>query len=163
MAVLNVSNVIRQARQRMGISQEALSRHLNATKGAIQHWERGRNKPDVARLVTLRNLCPPGPERKRLEALIKSAGGEGTASATGEPAKPPRGGYALPDALENVSKLRKDNEKLQQRVEKLQKEVERRGEQLRILKDLAAQQQRELAALRAGGTASPASGAAPTE
>ena len=44
---------------------------LNATKGAVQHWERGRNNPDLARLNALRQLCPPGAERKELDALIK--------------------------------------------------------------------------------------------
>src|ERR1700758_2501218 len=68
---LQVSKVIRKVRKRLGISQEALSRALNATKGAIQHWERGRNNPDLARLLALRQLCPSGPERKELDALIK--------------------------------------------------------------------------------------------
>ena len=73
---LQVSKVIRKVRKRLGISQEALSRRLNATKGAIQHWERGRNKPDLARLLALRQICPSGPERKELDALIRRIQGE---------------------------------------------------------------------------------------
>lgn len=62
--------VIRQVRKRLGVSQEALSRMLGSTKGAVQHWERGRNNPDFARLVDLRRVCPPGPERHRLDKLL---------------------------------------------------------------------------------------------
>src|SRR5881409_3972264 len=71
MVELNPSRVIRQVRQRLELSQESLARVLNATKGAIQHWERGRNNPDLARLLALREICPPGAERKELDALVK--------------------------------------------------------------------------------------------
>ena len=71
MVDLNPSKVIRQVRQRLELSQESLARVLNATKGAIQHWERGRNNPDLARLLALRELCPPGPERRELDTLIR--------------------------------------------------------------------------------------------
>src|ERR1700675_1616516 len=69
--LLNPSKVIRQVRQRLELSQESLARVLNATKGAIQHWERGRNNPDLARLLALREICPPGPERRELDTLIR--------------------------------------------------------------------------------------------
>ena len=49
MAELDVSKVIRRVRQKLQVSQEGLSRLLNAKKGAVQHWERGRNRPDRAR------------------------------------------------------------------------------------------------------------------
>src|SRR5579864_8247904 len=65
------AKVIRKVRKRIEVSQEGLARLLNATKGAVQHWERGRNNPDLARLNALRQLCPPGAERKELYALIK--------------------------------------------------------------------------------------------
>ena len=71
MASLDPAKVIRRVRQRLELSQEALSRLLNATKGAVQHWERGRNNPDLARLLVLRQLCAPGPERRELDALIR--------------------------------------------------------------------------------------------
>ena len=38
--------------RQLGIAQ-TLARLLNATVGAIQHWERGRNSPDLARLLAL--------------------------------------------------------------------------------------------------------------
>src|ERR1043165_6383492 len=73
MAELSPSKVIRRVRQRLELSQESLARVLNATKGAIQHWERGRNNPDLARLLALRELCPLGAERKDLDTLIRQA------------------------------------------------------------------------------------------
>ena len=73
MADLDVSKVIRRVRQKLQVSQEGLSRLLNATKGAVQHWERGRNRPDLARLMALRQLCPPSQERKDLDALIRES------------------------------------------------------------------------------------------
>ena len=56
MAALTAQKVIPRVRRRMGVSQEGLSRLLNATKGAVQHWERGRNNPDLGRLLALRRL-----------------------------------------------------------------------------------------------------------
>src|SRR5215471_2562286 len=63
--------VVRQVRHRLQLSQEGLSRRLNATKGAVQHWERGRKQPDLAHLIALRDICPPGAERVELERLIR--------------------------------------------------------------------------------------------
>ena len=70
-AVFNALQVIRRVRRRLGLSQEALARLLNATKGAVQHWERGRNSPDLARLLALRRVCPEGREQMQLDALIR--------------------------------------------------------------------------------------------
>jgi putative toxin-antitoxin system antitoxin component (TIGR02293 family) len=63
--------VVRQVRHRLQLSQEGLSRRLNATKGAVQHWERGRKQPDLAHLIALRDICPPGAERVELDRLIR--------------------------------------------------------------------------------------------
>ncbi len=71
MEEMNAAKVVKKVRQRLEVSQEGLARLLNATKGAVQHWERGRNRPDLARLLALRQLCPAGLERKELETLIK--------------------------------------------------------------------------------------------
>ena len=71
MEAMTAAKVIRRVRKRIEVSQEGLARLLNATKGAVQHWERGRNNPDLARLNALRQLCPPGAERKELDTLIK--------------------------------------------------------------------------------------------
>ena len=58
MEEMNAAKVVKKVRQRLEVSQEGLARLLNATKGAVQHWERGRNRPDLARLLALRQLCP---------------------------------------------------------------------------------------------------------
>src|SRR5215831_14512904 len=148
---LQVSKVIRKVRKRLGISQEALSRRLNATKGAIQHWERGRNKPDLARLLALRQVCPPGPERKELDALIRKVQGE---------IAPLAGGFTFPSTGRGVAPLlgagmgsgdvQKENVRLKKQTERLQEQLEKRAEQLRILEGLATDLQRELAELKAG-------------
>lgn len=157
MTALNTAKIIRRVRQRLEVSQEGLSRLLNATKGAIQHWERGRNNPDLARLLALRQLCPPGAERKELEALIRQV--------QAEVAPLPGGGQSLPKSEgggkgvplppvrpnENLVLLRRDNARLRRQVEKLQATVERKNEKLRILEDLATELQREVAQIRAGG------------
>jgi transcriptional regulator with XRE-family HTH domain len=142
------------------VSQEGLSRLLNATKGAIQHWERGRNNPDLARLLALRQLCPPGPERKELEALIRQVQAEVAPITLGAPSSGKAEGAAakglpLPPVRpnENLVLLRRDNAKLRRQVEKLEATVERKNEKLRILSDLCTELQREAAQLRAGASA----------
>ena len=159
MAALNTAKIVRRVRQRLEVSQEGLSRLLNATKGAIQHWERGRNKPDLARLLALRQLCPPGPERKDLEGLIREVqaavapikmgipGGKAETSAA-------RGG-ALPPLRpnENLVLLRRDNAKLRRSVEKLETALAKGNERLRILEGVCADLQRELGRTRATATA----------
>lgn len=151
MASLNTAKVIRRVRQRMNISQEGLSRLLNATKGAVQHWERGRNNPDLARLLALRQLCPPSPERKELDALIRQVQAE-VAPLTPEgqvPGATVRGGRGLPPPSPGVLVLRRENARLQRQIARLQATLERRHEQLRILEDLATELQREIAQIKA--------------
>ena len=159
------AKVIRKVRKRIEVSQEGLARLLNATKGAVQHWERGRNNPDLARLNALRQLCPPGAERKELDALIKQTQsrlaplpdlkameqgkGEGGASSIAIP-----GGSFI--------YLRRENHKLQRQVTRLEGLVQRRTEQLRILEDLATELQREMAKLKATHEAAPAAAPAAT-
>jgi transcriptional regulator with XRE-family HTH domain len=133
----------------MGVSQEGLSRLLNATKGAVQHWERGRNNPDLARLLALRQLCPAGAERKELDALIRQ-----TQSSIAPLTPPPSGGAGGERAGRRgratgasqdrqAAGLRRENERLRRALSKLQSALERRNEQLRILGDLATERQRE--------------------
>ncbi|HEV2492650.1 MAG TPA: helix-turn-helix domain-containing protein [Terriglobia bacterium] len=165
MATLSAPKIIRRVRQRLELSQEALSRALNATKGAIQHWERGRNNPDLARLLALRQLCPPGPERKDLDALIKQTQSE-VAPLPNGPAKgsaQPKGRYAhLYADSGSLRLLRRENTKLQRQVARLESSLKRKVEQLRILEGLAKDLQREMSDLRSkvqvggsGGSATP--------
>lgn len=153
MEALTAAKVVRRVRKRIEVSQEGLARLLNATKGAVQHWERGRNNPDLARLNALRQLCPPGAERKDLDALIKQtqsrlaplpelkpADAKGGDAGAGGPLGIPGGSFIY---------LRRENHKLQRQVARLEALVQKRTEQLRILEDLATELQREMAKLRA--------------
>ncbi|HEY6290332.1 MAG TPA: helix-turn-helix domain-containing protein [Terriglobia bacterium] len=143
MAKLDAAKIIRKVRTRLGVSQEGLSRRLNATKGAVQHWERGRNHPDLARLMALRNICPPGPERKTLDALIKETQGR-IAMPAGD-LYPGGGGSSL---------LQKENGRLRSQITRLDATLQKKGEQLRILEDLVSELQKQNAELKgskAGG------------
>jgi transcriptional regulator with XRE-family HTH domain len=169
MAELNAAKVIRRVRQKLEVSQEGLSRLLNATKGAVQHWERGRNNPDLARLLALRQLCPSCAERKELDALIKQTqarvapfpGEKGQALGKGLGIGP-RGGHVPPSfPSASYTLLRRDNHRLQRQVAKLEATLQRRSEQLRILEDLATDLQREMAKLRAAQAPSPEAAAKP--
>jgi transcriptional regulator with XRE-family HTH domain len=144
---MNAAKIVKKVRQRLGVSQEGLARLLNATKGAVQHWERGRNRPDLARLLALRQFCPPGTERKELEALIKDTQTQVAPLSAHQPG--PGGKIALPQPGESLILLRRDNNRLRKQVAKLESTLKRRSEQLRILEDLATELQREMARLRA--------------
>lgn len=153
MAVINPASVVRRVRQRLRLSQEGLARLLNATKGAVQHWERGRNNPDLARLLALHRLCPPGVEKRELEALIRRmqsqvvplAGSEGRTE--GGLARPARDNHVSTAA--ELSVLRRENLRLQREMSKLEATLQRRMEQVRVLRDLAADLQREMTVLKA--------------
>jgi len=148
MEEMNAAKVVKKVRQRLEVSQEGLARLLNATKGAVQHWERGRNRPDLARLLALRQLCPQGVERKELEQLIKETQAHVAPLPTGQPG--PGGKIMPPQPGESLILLRRDNNKLRKQVAKLEGTLKRRSEQLRILEDLATELQREMAKLRSG-------------
>jgi len=164
MATLSATKVIRRVRQRLQLSQEALSRVLNATKGAIQHWERGRNNPDLARLLALREICPPGAERKELDALIKQTQAQvaplpnGPAGKAGQP-KGSRYAHLYPDQG-SVRLLRSENTRLQRQVTRLEATLKKKTEQLRVLEGLAKDLQREMSELRAKHERSGAAGSA---
>lgn len=162
MPTMNAAKVVRRVRNRLEVSQEGLSRLLNATKGAVQHWERGRNNPDLARLNALRQLCPPGSERKDLEALIKQTQARLAPLPVLKPHEPIRksgqGGQGVPSRSypgESFVLLRRDNHKLQRHVAKLEAALQRRKQQLRVLQDLATEQQREITRLRAAEAPTP--------
>jgi transcriptional regulator with XRE-family HTH domain len=170
MEVLSPAKVIRRVRKKIEVSQEGLARLLNATKGAVQHWERGRNNPDLARLNALRQLCPPGAERKELDGLIKQTQARLAPLPEikpGEEGKLGEGGAAGTVIVGgSFIYLRRENHKLQRQVARLEALVQRRTEQLRILEDLATELQREIAKLKAGQEVAPAaapSAAPPTQ
>jgi len=152
----NAAQVIRRVRQRLGQSQEGLARRLNATKGAVQHWERGRNSPDLARLLALRQLCPPGRERTQLDELIRRTQtriaplGIGMPTADGRGPRKTSGATGASAAVpsDELKLLRRQHNRLQRQVAKLHESLQRRDEQLHILQDVAAKLQRELVSLR---------------
>ncbi len=152
------AKVIRKVRKRIEVSQEGLARLLNATKGAVQHWERGRNNPDLARLNALRQLCPPGAERKELDSLIKQTQSRLAPLPDfkpGELGKPGEGGaIGVPGG--SFIYLRRENHKLQRQVARLESLLQRRTEQTRILEDLVTELQREKAKLKASQEVAPA-------
>lgn len=170
MEVLNAAKVIRRVRNRLELSQEGLSRLLNATKGAVQHWERGRNNPDLGRLLALRQLCPPGPERKALDGLIRQTQARVApladakdALALRKGATGRRGGRLVaPYPSENLSLVTRQNQRLQRQITRLQATLDRRDEKLRILEDLATELQRQVAKVRAGQREEADSTAKPT-
>lgn len=153
MAALTAEKVIPRVRRRLGVSQEGLSRLLNATKGAVQHWERGRNNPDLGRLLALRRLCPPGPERKELDALIKQTQSDYAPVAVDKSvgrigrhlAGRPRDAYSA----EVESRLRKENERLTRQIAEMQEDLNKRNETLRVLEDLATELKKDVAKSRA--------------
>ncbi|HEV2178000.1 MAG TPA: helix-turn-helix domain-containing protein [Terriglobia bacterium] len=126
-AKLDVAKIIRKVRARLGVSQEGLSRRLNATKGAVQHWERGRNHPDLARLIALRQICPAGIERQQLDALIKET--------QGRIAEPPNGKVSV-FAGAGSSLLQKENDRLRNQLDKSKSAVQRQEEENRRLRKL---------------------------
>jgi len=138
MPKLDAAKIIKKVRLRLGVSQEGLSRRLNATKGAVQHWERGRNHPDLARLMALRQVCPPGAERNQLDALIKETQGR-IAMPSGD-VYPSGGGSSL---------LQKENNRLRGQILKLEATIQKKAEQLRILEELVSELQRQNAELKA--------------
>ncbi len=155
MAELDPGKVIRRVRRRLGISQEGLSRLLNATKGAIQHWERGRNRPDLARLHVLRQFCPGGLERKELDELIRQTHGRtapfaaedfrGAKSAKrGRPVLVPTRGHQSTD----LEIFRRQNQRLTQQLERQQSAVEQKSERIRALENQVKELHGELASLR---------------
>lgn len=153
MAALTAQKVIPRVRRRMGVSQEGLSRLLNATKGAVQHWERGRNNPDLGRLLALRRLCPPGPERKELDALIRQTQSDYAPVAVdrsvGRIGRKPAGHAREAYSAEVEARLRKENERLARQVAALQEDLNKRNEALRILEDLTTEMKKDVVKSRA--------------
>src|SRR5690606_26065528 len=51
-----LSRRLREMRRRSGLTQEDVARHLNVTRGAVGHWERGKNQPPYDILVKIARL-----------------------------------------------------------------------------------------------------------
>jgi transcriptional regulator with XRE-family HTH domain len=160
MAELDVSKVIRRVRQKLQVSQEGLSRLLNATKGAVQHWERGRNRPDLARLMALRQLCPPSQERKDLDALIRDSQALVSPYSTVKTGLRTQGtkGKDLDELFppQGLDVLRRENQRLQRQIAKIQSVLDRKTQQVSILEELAKDLQSQIASLQAGTPVKPA-------
>ena len=157
-AALNAAQVIRRVRQRLGLSQGALARRLNATTGAIQHWERGRNRPGLARLLALQQFCPHGRERTQLDALIRQTQARvaplGVGATTGgvREAQKTRGPTGASVAF---SSDEAELQRLQRQVAKLHAILQEKNKQLRILQDRTADLYREFITLRASHSDGP--------
>lgn len=155
MPALNSGKIIRRVRSRLDVSQEGLSRLMNTTKGAVQHWERGRNNPGLGRLLALRQICPPSPERKELDALIRETQDLVGPISPGNPAsilnvkRGARHSQVPTYPAEGLVLIRRENGRLTRQVSKLESALRRRDEQVRILESLATDLQREMAQLRA--------------
>ena len=156
MATLDSGKIIRSVRHRLELSQEALSRLMNTTKGAVQHWERGRTHPGLARLLVLRQLCPASHQRQGLDTLIRSAqNGAGAVATThlinklsgalSSRATTHPSGYSPAAFLQ----MQRENGRLLRQVAKLESVLKRKQERLRILENLATDLQREMAQMRA--------------
>lgn len=155
MAAVSSGKVIRRVRERLDVSQEGLSRLMNTTKGAVQHWERGRNNPGLGRLLALRQICPPSPERRELDALIRETqdlvGPINPASPAGllKVKRSVRHSNLPTYPAEGFVFMRRENGRLQRQVSKLETALKRRDEQVRILENLATDLQREMTQIRA--------------
>lgn len=53
---MEVGNRIREERERIGLSQEALSREVFVSRQTVSNWETGKTYPDVQSLLLLGNL-----------------------------------------------------------------------------------------------------------
>ena len=110
--------------------------------------------------MLLRQLCPPGAERKELESLIKQTQTRLAPFPIVKPGEPGRNGET---AVANSAVvpagsfiyLRRENHKLQRQIVRLEALVQRRTEQLRILEGLATDLQREISKVKAGQMPAP--------
>ncbi len=130
--------IVRRVRCSLRLSQEEFSRLLSATKGAVQHWERGRNKPDWARLLRMRQLLPAGPERWELDRLVRAAPPKAKALLTTFRARKSRV-LLMPRSsgesrsMAAIAALRGEQRALGRRVQRLERALTRARTQLREL------------------------------
>ena len=157
----NVPRVIRRVRKRLGLSQGALARRLNATNGTIQHWERGRNRPCLARLLALQQICPHGPERRQLEALIiqtKMRAAHTEVDADAEDVREARWSGGSADASAAFPTNEGESLRLRRQVARLQTILHEKNTQLRVLRDRTVALCRQVVVLRANQPSGPTKG-----
>ncbi|EOL50147.1 hypothetical protein RV11_GL002264 [Enterococcus phoeniculicola] len=53
---MEFSEILREKRALLGITQEELAKELNVSRSAISNWEIGRNYPDVQTLIDLAKI-----------------------------------------------------------------------------------------------------------
>lgn len=52
---MSLSDVIRAARRKAGLSQPELARRMSVSNGAVAHWETGNFTPSLANMMKLRD------------------------------------------------------------------------------------------------------------
>jgi transcriptional regulator with XRE-family HTH domain len=159
MAEPNLGRIVMRVRRKLQVSQEGLSRLVNATKGAVQHWERGRNKPDLARLLALRQLCPAGPERKELDRLVSGMQSQVAPVSLDAMARKLQPGLRaragqIPQRYpaEVLATIRHEQRRLRRQLMRLEHAVARTDDKLKVLATSVRQIQRGYLKLRSGLT-----------
>ena len=140
MPKLDAAKIIKKVRTRLGVSQEGLSRRLNATKGAAlacRGWS--GNHQDLYRLARCArcvgrqaepaNQCSTPSSRKLWCRIVM----------------PATDGHRAPGA---VHCFKKENGRLRSQITRLESTMQKKGEQLRILEDLVSELQRQNAELK---------------
>ena len=47
---------LKELRIEKGVSQQELGKHLNVSKMAVSHWEKGHSEPSILQLIILSNF-----------------------------------------------------------------------------------------------------------
>ncbi|MGH1723557.1 helix-turn-helix domain-containing protein [Enterococcus durans] len=53
---MEFSEILKERRTSLGITQERLAKELNVSRSAISNWEIGRNYPDIQTLIDLSKI-----------------------------------------------------------------------------------------------------------
>ena len=65
---MDMSKAIREGRDRLGMSQEALAERLGVSRQAVSKWESGQSDPSTTNLLALAKLFGVRPEELLQEA-----------------------------------------------------------------------------------------------
>ena len=146
MANLDAAKVVRDLRQILGLTQKDLSRRLNTTPGAVEHWEKGRHEPDMVRLFALLHICPKAHVRNDIELLIRRAQAKVMSHAV---SAEDMESSANNVPVANHSMLVRENKRLRIKLAKVKAQLRRKIEQGRTLERAALDLQREMLELQA--------------